>query len=362
MLACDGFGGTEMQVANLVERLDPARVAAQVLTFAPPGPIAARLRAHAIDVRSLGGQGLPRTLIGLGTALRHGRPDVVAAYGFKASVMTRILVRRLLPQAVFICGVRGETITVVDSTDHIKGRLALTVERLMSGLVDAYDANSPGALKLLSGTGIDEGRLHYIPNGLDPSLWAVHPRPDRREPRVVCVARMVSGKRLGDLLAAAEILGHRGIDAKYVLVGDGPSRPALAEATRRRGLSARVEFCGGLDQGQVADVLAEADVFCLPSMSEGMAVSVMEAMASGLPVVGTDINGIRELVEPGVTGLLVPVGAPNGLADALEHLLADAAGRRRMGVQGRARIEREFSMERLVEAKTALYEMLAQRP
>ena len=125
------------------------------------------------------------------------------------------------------------------------------------------------------------------------------------------------------------------------------------------GLEDRVTLHGTLSPPEVAQLLADADIACMPSSQEGMPGAVMEAMASGLPVVGTRVNGIAELVRDGETGLLVAAQDPAALAGALAVLVTDSPLRQRMGVAGRRRIVDELSLEQMVEATTQLYLELA---
>ena len=131
---------------------------------------------------------------------------------------------------------------------------------------------------------------------------------------------------------------------RLTLVGDGPERPALEARAAELGLGARVAFTGYLTQDQVADTLARADALALPSFAEGVPVVLMEAMATGLPVVTTRIMGIPELVEDGVSGLLVPPGDLDALTAALDRLAGDPAGAAAMGRAGRAKVAADYDL------------------
>jgi glycosyltransferase involved in cell wall biosynthesis len=144
-------------------------------------------------------------------------------------------------------------------------------------------------------------------------------------------------------------------DRRYSLafVGGGRDQPQVEEELRAQGLGDRVALLG--DRHDVPALLAGADVFVLASRSEGAPLSILEAMAAGLPVVASDVGGVAELVADGATGLLVPAGEPAALARALARLLDDRALRERMGAAGRARARDRFDLPELRAAHLDLY-------
>lgn len=189
-------------------------------------------------------------------------------------------------------------------------------------------------------------KLHLVRCGVDPEVYAPVPaRPADGALRVVCVGRLVPDKGQSLLVDAIGILRRRGVDARLELVGDGPDRAHLEAHVRDTGLREAVHLAGAVGQDTMRDHYAAADVFCLPSFAEGVPVVLMEAMAMGLPVVTTRIAGINELVDDGVSGVLVRPGRADLLADALEAL-ADPAVRARMGAAGRQTVLREFDVAR----------------
>lgn len=348
-------------VATLVERMDRSRVLAAVATLDRPGPVARRLASSGVPVRSLGGRGLVVAFVRLARLLRHQRFDVVNAYGFKSTAVVRVLMRVLARRAVFVSGVRGLHVSELEALDGLKSRLVLALERLGSPLVDVYDANSQGALALLEQHGVDRARLRYIPNGIDAGRWKVSrsPRSESSPPVVLCVARFVARKRHQDLVLAAAQLAREGVDFRLVLAGDGPTLEATRRLAAASEAAALVSFVGTVEGERLRDLLRDADLFCLPSLWEGMAGSVMEAMASGLPVVGTRVNGIAELIEHGRSGLLVKPDCPAELAAGLRALIEAPDKRRAFGAAGRERMTTRFSVERMVSAKEELFLSLA---
>lgn len=195
-------------------------------------------------------------------------------------------------------------------------------------------------------------RIHVIHCGVDPRDFApATVRSTARSLRIVCVASLEAVKGHRFLIDACRMLVDRQIEFECDLVGDGPLRADLAAHIAGLDLDGRVRLAGAQPRPMVARLLAQAHVAVLAShptpdgKREGIPVALMEAMAAGLPVVATRISGIPELVEPEVTGVLVPSGDPAALADALARLAGDAGLRERLGAEGRRTITRAFNLE-----------------
>ncbi len=202
-------------------------------------------------------------------------------------------------------------------------------------------------------------RLVTIRYGLDPRRFVAAGAPafrtrlgPRPTPAVGFVGRLAAQKDPVNLLMAFGILAH----GTLIMVGDGPLRRRIEGVVRQNALGDRVRLMGSREN--IPELLAEWDIFVLPSRWEGLPLVIIEAMMAGLPVVATRVGGVGELVEDGVTGLLVPPADPQALADALQRLLADPGLRRRMGAAGRDRALREFQLDRMVRETSDLYEGL----
>jgi len=143
-------------------------------------------------------------------------------------------------------------------------------------------------------------------------------------------------------------------------VGEGPYRSTLEASVAKWQLEADVSFLGAISPHEVADVLRQTDVFCLPSFAEGVPIVIMEAMAMQLPVVTSRVMGIPELVEDGVSGRLVRPGSTDDLVDALSELLADPDLRRRLGRAAQARVKAEFDLRANAKRLCSLYSELLQ--
>lgn len=197
-----------------------------------------------------------------------------------------------------------------------------------------------GEQALRSALGAEKVRL--VDNGVRVEDFPPGPR-DHAVPRVLYVGLLTPRKGLLDLVAASRLLRARGVDHELCLVGGTPDEGPAAEAPVRDAAAGVARLLGTRERDEMPAVYADADVFCLPSWWEAMPLSVLEAMASGLPVVATDVGDVSRAVQHGATGYVVPPRSGAALADALEPLLRDAALRRRMGAAGRDRVRAHFS-------------------
>jgi glycosyltransferase involved in cell wall biosynthesis len=181
-------------------------------------------------------------------------------------------------------------------------------------------------------------------------LPPAHDRPERTPPVLLSVGRLKAPKDFSTLLQALARLEEGTYKAR--IVGDGPEREQLEDEARALGLTGSLEFLG--ERNDIPAQIAGADLFVLASRSEGLPMSVLEAMAAGLPVVASSVGGVPEQVDE-ETGRLVPPGDPAALAAALQELLADRELRLRLGRVGRARIEESFDLETWGLAHLNLY-------
>jgi colanic acid/amylovoran biosynthesis glycosyltransferase len=207
------------------------------------------------------------------------------------------------------------------------------------------------------------GRLRVVPNSVDLRRLG----PPRSAPAeldlVLSVARLVEKKGLHDLIVACGLLRLRGASPRLEIVGHGPLRGQLEGAAARLGIDAR--FRGALPQEEVLELMRRAAVFCLPSVvaadgdRDGLPTSVLEAMALGVPVVTTGVNGLAEAVLHERTGLVVPERDPSALADAIQRLRSDRVLAARLAVGGRRRVERHYSLERNATLLRSLFPEVA---
>ncbi len=214
---------------------------------------------------------------------------------------------------------------------------------------------------------IPRKRMHVVPNGVDTSVFHPRPRSETRtalglgpEPIVLALGRLNREKGHHTAIAA---LAQLPPPTRLVLVGDGEDRQRLESLAAESGVRNRVTFAGGQRPNAVAAYLASADAFVFPTeRDEGAPMVLVEAMASGIPVVATDIEQIAEVVDrDGENGFLIPAADPDATAVALRALLSDPARARTVGERGRERVLGEYTLERMVERTVAVYELAIER-
>ncbi len=343
------IGGQEMVVLSLVKEMDRARFSPRVLCFQGGGDLAPRFAAAGVPVDVLPvpfSAGPTAVLPAMRRYLRHHRPAILHThnptphqYGALAATWARV------PILVHTKHGRNQLLTA-------KGRW---LERLAGRLTDVVVPVSADAAEVTRTVErVPAARIAVIRNGI--ALGAEPNDTPRSGSRAVHVARLNNVKDQPTLLRAARLLADRDPAFRLDLVGDGDQRTHLEQLVAELRLGAHVRFCGFT--GDVRPYLDAANLFVLSSVSEGIALTLLEAMAAGLPVVATDVGGNREVVVDGETGFLVPARDPAALAEAMARLLAAPALGAAMGRAGRARVERDFSLDRTIREYEALYDRL----
>jgi glycosyltransferase involved in cell wall biosynthesis len=242
---------------------------------------------------------------------------------------------------------------------------------LLSRVIDGYIAVSRASReRLVNHLGLSPRKVVVVPNAVELRRFAAPAEPARRAVRAACgipadapvigvLARLSEQKGLTYLISAAPAILAAHTETHLVLVGDGPLREDLVAQARSLGVDQRVHFVGY--RSNTVDFLRAMDLFVLPSLYEGMPLSILEAMGAGLPVVATDVDGTPEAVVDGETGLLVPPADPAALASAVNRLLGDRALAQRMGRNGRARAEAHFSETALIDRLGRVYGAVLRR-
>lgn len=281
--------------------------------------------------------------------LRRREFDLVHTHSTEAGIIGRLAAHRAgIPVVHTVHGV-----PFAEDRHDLLNRFVLACERAVGPMTDRIITNADAITEDYLQRGIGQpDQYTTVYSGIDVDRFATAESTELpgKGVHVTMVGRLVEGKGLGVLLDAVEEVDRD--DMMVCIVGDGPEREDFEAEVRTRGLNEVVYTLGYRDD--VDKILLASDVFVLPSYREGTPRVITEAMASGLPIVATDIAGIPEQVEDGTNGYLVPSGDPAALAARLDQLLDDSNRRAEFGEHSRERVER-FSVETMVADLDAVY-------
>ncbi len=361
-------GGAETQLVRLVNALDRSRFQPSVLCLYGGGPLQSDLAADVLvttvsllrfsqpSVRSKALLAV-RILWTIGIGLRRQRPEIIHAYlpgGYVLGGVAAWLFR----VRVVIASRRGLT-----SYEVYPNRRWRWLARFANRVIDLQLCNSESVRTYaIEREGLDRSRTAVIYNGIDLPPLAPAPvlplgwRPPGTTVLAAVVANLRAYKGHKTLLEAVAELAHEIPGFRLVLIGDGPERGALEAQVRSLQITDRVVFAGSYPGA--ARLLRAFDFTILASTEEGFPNAVMESMAHAIPVVATAVGGTRELIEHGVTGILVAPSDSKAMAEGIRLMAADAEGRRRMGDASRCRIAEQFGVNRMVEATQTVYQRL----
>jgi glycogen(starch) synthase len=208
--------------------------------------------------------------------------------------------------------------------------------------------------------GVDPARFSLVPGATDPDRFAPRERADLArlgDPVTLLFHGTVqASKGVLDLLDAVALLRQDGVGVRLLVSGPGPDTGLVAERVRELGLDADVELLGAVDYGRAPELYRRGDMFVSPSYAEGFPVTILEAMASGLPVVSTDVVGVRDCVRPEDNGVLVPRGDPFALAAGIRRLITDDVLRRRLAERAHSDVRLRWSWPVVAKQLTAIYD------
>jgi glycosyltransferase involved in cell wall biosynthesis len=339
------WGGGESQVIGLASYL-AARGHRNHLLCHPRGALWEAAQRAGIEVfpLSLRNEVDLRPVFSLRRLIRGERYDIVHFHTKRAHALSLWLGR-----------IHSELRYVVTRRMDYPLRRGRYVDFLYNRRVDGVIAISRKIAELLVQAGVRAERIRLIHSGIDPAPFKMSESQGTSQGPTVVGTVAVLEKRKGHrfLLEAAAALKRQGHRVKYRWAGEGSERQALERQILASGLQGEVEFAGFV--GAVPGFLSAIDIFVLPSLYEGLGVSVLEAMAAGKPVVATRAGGLPEIVDDGVTGVLVPPGDAQALARALASLVSNPTLARQMGSKGRERVLRGFTMEKMAQGNEDYY-------
>jgi sugar transferase (PEP-CTERM/EpsH1 system associated) len=353
------LGGLETVAVELANSLDPERFETSVISFATPDPRQHNLQTSRVRLvtfhKSDGND--PTVIYHLYRVLRQLRPHIVQTHNW-GTLLEGVVAARCASVPVVVHAEHG---TIQG------GRWRLLTQRLLWRAVHKVLCVSQAhRQRLAEAVDFPADDLLPILNGVDTATFT--PRPADKETiraelglevdplYIGTVGNLRPVKNQALLLQAMQQVCARYSHARVVIIGDGPLREPLGHLAETLGIDKQVHFLGA--RAEIPELLNAMDIFVLPSLSEGLPMSVLEAMGCGLPVVATRVGGIPEVVVDGQTGLLVASEDAQQLAGALETLVQQADTRMTLGQQGRRRVVVHFSLQRMVREYQTLYESL----
>jgi len=346
-------GGTELRLLDVIRRLNPAAFT-PVLFAAKGGELLPAVR-NARVYSGPPGANVLFSLPSLWRALRRERPTVVWCVNQGIASFFGRLFARLLRTPVIMISLHGAD-TITAAMDRYNAWLT----RRFTDRVVVVNRQYVQQLKKQR---LPEEKITVLYNGVDETLFSPA-APERRQalkrellgidpqrPVIGTVANLRPIKALDVLIRAAARLRQTHPDALFIIIGEGRQRPALEQLCADYDVAGNVRLLG--TRSDVPELMRAFDIYALTSDYEGCPNTILEAMASGLPVVATRVGGVPELLPP-EAGILVPPRDETALAGALRRLLDDPGLRREMGRQARAHIEAHFTMQQMIAGREAL--------
>jgi glycosyltransferase involved in cell wall biosynthesis len=355
-------GGAEEMVLNLVQHL-PARFEPVVCCINQAGPIGEEIRKTGTPVAVLGltpGLRHPWDVAGIRKYLRETRPTIVHTFLLTASLYGRLAA--ILEHVPIVIG------TEVNTYER-KRRHHILAERMLMSKTDRVIVSANSVRDFyVDQVHADPGKIDVVYNAVD---WKAIVASKSRDDMRASLGLPRGAKVAGVIARLTEQKGHRFLlqamttpalaDLQLLVVGDGDLREALKAEAQDLGIAARVHFLGA--RRDLGDLLAAIDVFVMPSLWEGLPLSMILAMGAAVPVVVTDVAGIPEVVADGKTGWLVPAGNSLALATALVDVFRDGARTAAIAKAAREFVLPRFGVDGYISSVVGLYdELVRQKP
>jgi glycosyltransferase involved in cell wall biosynthesis len=349
-------GGAERALVQIVTRIDRSRFEPFVFCISGEGELARPLREAGVAVVCLEArkrQGVS-VVWRLSRLLAKLRPTILQTFLFHANIAGR-LAGTAARVPIIVSGIR---------VAEKRGSLRLWIDRATDWMVSRHVCVSQDVAAFSAARGgLPIGKLEVIPNGVDARVYAEAPPADLGQfgipagsRTILFVGRLDPQKGPFVLMAAAREFLPRHNDLHVLLVGDGPLAENLRKWVAKENLADRIHFAGR--RNDVPSLLRAAEIFVLPSLWEGLPNVVLEAMAAGVPVVASQVEGISDLLTDDRTGLIVPANAAPELIEAIERLLADPQHAHQMGHSAQQYAQDEFAWDGVVGKYAALYRAL----
>lgn len=340
-------GGQERVILDLARHASPGEIEPRVATIMAGQAMMPEFRKAGIPVACLcdGPVSFGTRVLRLRELVQHDAIDVVHCHNPAPAILGALL---------RATGRRVRLVLTRHGRNEMEGHWHRLLLAWATSRMDAVVAVSADSADVARTTmTIDSAKLTVINNGIDTSLYGPSDTWRTGTFRAITVARLDPLKGLHYMLNALPRIVGIHPQFTWTIVGDGPERARLEREADLLGVGKHVRFLG--TRGDVPTLLREAHLFVLPSLSEGVSISILEAMASGLPVIATNVGGTPELITDGVTGTLVPAGDVESLVTATAAVVARPALAAALAIRGRQHVVSQFDVREMVSRYESLY-------
>jgi glycosyltransferase involved in cell wall biosynthesis len=341
------MGGAEILVAQLCRLQREHGHDVSVIAYSNLGTLGEQLVAEGFSILVLGEAAFPKTFVRFVSAFRRLRPDVVHCHNPAPTLQAAIPARLVGTGSVL----STRHSLVAPPYNLSEEKTFNFVARFCNWVVGICDATCENLRQI---PGAHREKIVRIYNGVDPIIPAPpESRPAKKGFTLLFVGRLAPIKDLSTLIRAAALAIRRVPDLHLWIVGDGAERSRLESLVAELGAGENVTFWG--ERLDVAGFFSAADIYCMSSLSEGLPMSLLQAMSAGLPAVVTDVGGMAEVVRNASAGLTTAVGNAEAMADAIVQLASDPEHRRVLGKNARNAYLQDFTLERMETSYRELY-------
>ncbi len=352
--AGSNIGGTETMILRFLDKVDQQQFTVYVGAFFPGGEFlneVKKRRAQSVLFKITNAIHFISAFIKLSRFLKKNKIDIIHLYGFWTNIGGRIAAK-LAKTPIIISGQRTE--------DNWRKPFHSWLDRLTLRWVDLYiSVFHKGKELLIKRDRIPENKIVVIHNGIDLTWVNTEKQNKKQLPMIGMIAAQNRFKRQDLLIQAAPKILESFPQANFILVGSGRTMDKNIKLISSLGLTSHFIVNGFVKD--IRQILSNLTVFVLATNSEGLPVSILEAMAYGIPVVASRVGGISELVEDQVTGILVKSNNVNELSTAIIEILENPVKAKRMGEAAKERVKKHFTIEQMMGQLEFIYQNLAKR-
>lgn len=361
-ILASSLGGGATHVFDLITHPHP-QMEQRVVIPRDGGTIVNRLRQNGYTVKELEiDKGWKwREFFSLIRYIREYQPDIVHCHGMRAGLYGRLATKWVSRKIKIVLTVHGFHLFYHKS--RMKKKLLFLLEKLLRRLTDHVIAVSKSDWHHLLECGlVSKEKSQVILNGIQVTVKSSLSKEkarsvlnisDNQQPIIMTICRLHHQKGMIHLIQAIPYVLQQVPNARFVIIGDGPQREHLEEAAKETNINRSIQFMG--NRSDASDLLPAADIFVLPSLWEGLPLCLLEAMRAEVPIVATDVDGNREVVDHEKSGLLVPPKNPEALAHAITTLLHSPSLQKNLAREAKIRLYTVFPLETMLQKTRHVY-------